>query len=109
MILISLCIFVIGYVSVTFIITHSLCSFSGHSGDHHDVSFVDFNVCKPSNEAQRYKVLETMITHTAYCQAGDHTLEAVQWAVQNIENQANEVVKSGGDGGKIDKYILAVR
>ncbi len=82
---------------------------TGHSGDHHDVSFVDFNVPKPSNEAQRYKVLETMITHTAYCQAGDHTLEAVQWAVQNMERQANEVVKSGGDGGKIDKYILAVR
>eukprot|EP01034_Spumella_vulgaris_P025897 gene25897-32404_t len=83
-------------------------SITGHSGDHHDVSFVDFNVNKPSNEAERFKVLETMIMHTAYCQSGDNTLEAVQWAVSNMDKQANSVVQSGADGGKIDKYILAV-
>ena len=85
---------------------------TGHSGSDRDVPFVDFNVLKPANEAERFKILETMVAHTQFCDSGDNTLEAVQWAVSNMEQQANllqSAAGSGGDGGKDDKFILAVR
>lgn len=55
---------------------------SGHSGDAPDISFLDFEDQKPTNEAERYRVLEKMVAHSQFCLSGDHTCAALDMAVK---------------------------
>ena len=60
-------------------------SIVGHSGDSPCIKFVDFGK-PPENEKQRMKILQAMIAHSQYCMAGDHTLEAMEQAIQDVQD-----------------------
>jgi hypothetical protein len=63
---------------------------SGHSGDAPDISFLDFDEVKPSNEAERYKVLEAMVAHSQFCLSGDHTCMALDIAIKQAALSKSE-------------------
>ena len=56
---------------------------TGHSGDSPDITFLDWNDTKPTNEAERYQVLEQMVAHSQFCLSGDHTCAALDLAIQS--------------------------
>lgn len=62
----------------------------GHSGDGYDIGFVDSKQ-PPQNEAERLKVLKTLIAHSQFCSSGDHTFEATKYGIQQIAKE--EAVK----------------
>ena len=55
---------------------------TGHSGDSPDITFLDWEDDKPSNEAERYQVLEQMVAHSQFCLSGDHTCAALDLAIR---------------------------
>lgn len=57
----------------------------GHSGDSPMISFLEFQDVKPQNEKERMKVLHEMAAHSQYTFSGDHTLEAMELAVQAMK------------------------
>ena len=63
-------------------------SIVGHSGDSPCIPFVEFGN-PPSTEKEKMKVLQMMIAHSQYCQAGDYTLEAIEKAIYDVQNEAN--------------------
>lgn len=73
-------------------------SIVGHSGDSPCIPFVDFG--KPANnEKTRMKILQTMIAHSQYCQAGDYTLEAIEEAIADVASDARD--KDNGENGLV--------
>lgn len=68
----------------------------GHSGDSPAIPFVDFGN-PPADRKERLKVLQKMVAHTQYCMSGDHTVEAIDRAVQ-------QVVEADAD----DYYVFVV-
>ena len=63
---------------------------TGHSGDSPDIHFLDFEDEKPRNEAERYRVLESMVAHSQYCLSGDHTCAALDLAIQQAAAAKDE-------------------
>jgi hypothetical protein len=49
--------------------TKILYDIVGHSGDGHDIRIVDANAT-PKNEAERLKILKTMLAHSQFCSSG---------------------------------------
>ena len=59
---------------------------TGHNGDSPDITLVDWGRDKkPVNEKQKFEVLQSCIAYTQYCNAGDHTVEAIQSGNQNLK------------------------
>ncbi|KAI9184411.1 hypothetical protein H9P43_003464 [Blastocladiella emersonii ATCC 22665] len=58
-----------------------------HSGDSPQIPLVDAKN-PPRHEKDQFKVLETLVAHSQYCWAGDHTLEATQKAVRELAAEA---------------------
>lgn len=58
----------------------------GHSGDSFNIKFVDSETI-PKNEAERLKILKTMIAHSQFCSSGDHTFEATKYAIQDLAKE----------------------
>jgi len=58
----------------------------GHSGDGYDIKFVDAQQ-PPKNEAERLKILKTMLAHSQFCSSGDHTFEATKHAIQEVAKE----------------------
>eukprot|EP00026_Physarum_polycephalum_P000717 Phypoly_transcript_00718.p1 GENE.Phypoly_transcript_00718~~Phypoly_transcript_00718.p1 ORF type:complete len:1304 (+),score=248.57 Phypoly_transcript_00718:258-4169(+) len=56
---------------------------SGHSGDSHAIPLIPYKQ-PPTTMQERYKVLQTMSAHSQYCWSGDNTLEATEWAIEDI-------------------------
>jgi MoxR-like ATPase len=63
---------------------------SGHSGDSPDIRFIEFDDPKPENEAEKYKVLESMVAHSQYCLSGDYTVRAMEMAINNVVEDEDE-------------------
>ena len=63
---------------------------TGHSGDSPDITFLDWNDTKPTNEAERYQVLEQMVAHSQFCLSGDHTCAALDLAIQKAAADKDE-------------------
>ena len=63
---------------------------TGHSGDSPDITFLDWEDDKPSNEAERYQVLEQMVAHSQFCLSGDHTCAALDLAIQQAAAAKDE-------------------
>jgi hypothetical protein len=73
-------------------------SIVGHSGDRPVIDLVDFGD-PPRTEAERMKVLRTMVAHTQFTRSGDHTLEAIRQAKV-------DVLGDGIDGEEADEYVV---
>jgi hypothetical protein len=58
----------------------------GHSGDGYNIKFVDTNEA-PKNEAERLKVLKTLIAHSQFCSSGDNTFEATKYAIKQLAKE----------------------
>jgi hypothetical protein len=58
----------------------------GHSGDGYNIKFVD-NTNNPKNEAERLKILKTLIAHSQFCSSGDHTFEATKYAIESLAKE----------------------
>lgn len=52
----------------------------GHSGDGPDHDLVHFDA-PPQNEKERLRVIEKMVARSQFCMSGDHTVEALELAV----------------------------
>lgn len=61
----------------------------GHSGDSPEIPFVEFGT-PPANRKERLKVLQRMVAHSQYCMSGDHTVEAIDKAVQLAVDQEGD-------------------
>ncbi|KAI9224602.1 AAA domain-containing protein [Blastocladiella britannica] len=57
--------------------------FVGHSGDSAAIPLVRAGAV-PANEKDRFAVLEQMVAHAQYCWAGDHTVEALRTATDDL-------------------------
>eukprot|EP00055_Hartaetosiga_balthica_P017545 m.118566 g.118566 ORF g.118566 m.118566 type:complete len:1915 (+) comp9344_c0_seq1:274-6018(+) len=60
----------------------------GHSGDSEYIPFVRRGQ-PPKNEAERLKILQTMVAHSQYCFSGDSTLQAVGRSVMEMSALEN--------------------
>jgi len=58
---------------------------TGHSGDSSSIKFIDWGKGKPINEKDRFEILQSMIAHSQYCLAGDHTLKATTRGINNLK------------------------
>jgi hypothetical protein len=64
-------------------------SIVGHSGDSPCIPLVEAGQ-PPTNEKQRMRILQSMMAHSQYCMAGDHTLEAVDQAIHHLTPSAGD-------------------
>eukprot|EP00949_MAST-11_sp_MAST-11-sp1_P001342 g1342.t1 len=66
-------------------------SIVGHSGDGPAHMLVD-RQSPPENKKEQLQVLQRMVAHSQFCMSGDHTVEAVEVAVEQLarENDAEE-------------------
>ena len=58
----------------------------GHSGDGYNIKFVDAK-SPPQNEAERLKILKTLIAHSQFCSSGDNTFEATKYAIEQLAKE----------------------
>jgi len=80
-------------------------SIIGHSGDSPCIRFVEFGN-PPKDEKEKMKVLQSMIAHSQYCQAGDHTLEAMQLAIKDARKDS---VVIGISDANLERYGIHPR
>jgi hypothetical protein len=60
---------------------------TGHNGDSPDIILVDWGKeKKPQNEKQKFEVLQSCVAYTQYCNAGDHTVEAIEAGNKNLQS-----------------------
>ena len=57
---------------------------TGHSGDRAEIPFLDFDQSKPSQEGERFAILESLAAHAQYAQSGDYTLKATELAIRRV-------------------------
>jgi len=86
---------------------------TGHSGDSSQIQFVDWGKEKPTNEKERFEVLQSMIAHSQYCLAGDHTLKATQKGIQNLQKELRDDIDVEGytfifSDANFDRYDISV-
>jgi von Willebrand factor A domain-containing protein 8 len=58
-------------------------SIVGHSGDSQRIGLVEFDD-QPKNEKEYMQILKVMAAHSQFCQSGDHTLDALRLAIQEV-------------------------
>lgn len=58
-------------------------SIVGHSGDNHEILFVDYKKV-PTTKNDRLKVLDKMSAHSSFCSSGDSTIQATDAAIKNV-------------------------
>lgn len=81
----------------------------GHSGDGYDIKFTDA-YSPPKNEAERLKVLKTMISHSQFCSSGDHTLEATKYSIESIaKEEADDYFVIVLSDANFDRYGISPR
>ena len=73
---------------------------SAHSGDSPDHRLVEFD-SPPQNELERLRIIERMVAHSQYCMSGDHTIEALELAIDREEEQ-----QQGDDQEEDEKSIV---
>ncbi|TYZ62616.1 hypothetical protein PybrP1_002376 [[Pythium] brassicae (nom. inval.)] len=78
----------------------------GHSGDSAAIPFVDFGA-PPADRKERLKVLQKMVAHTQYCSSGDHTVEAIERAVQHVaEVDADDLYVFVVSDANLERYNI---
>ena len=77
-------------------------SIQGHSGDSPNIPLVDWDAM-PKDRARRLAVLQAMVTHSAYCWSGDHTVEGIQAGVRGAAERAAAVGDEAGSS-----FVLAL-
>ena len=88
-------------------------SIVGHSGDSPCIPLVEFGE-PAANEKQRMRVLQTMIAHSQYCMAGDHTLEAMDQAITAVarsdcEDETPSSLVIGISDANLERYGIHPR
>uniref|UniRef100_A0A8C5PQG7 von Willebrand factor A domain-containing protein 8 n=1 Tax=Leptobrachium leishanense TaxID=445787 RepID=A0A8C5PQG7_9ANUR len=58
----------------------------GHSGDGFNIELVKSDSV-PRNNKQRLQIMKTMHAHSQFCMSGDYTLEATEFAIQEIAKE----------------------
>ena len=66
-------------------------SIHAHSGDSPDIPLVEWDAL-PTNRAERLAVLQAIVTHSAYCWSGDHTVEGITAGVRAAAERSTAVV-----------------
>lgn len=81
----------------------------GHSGDGYHIQIVDKDTSRaPKNEADRLKVVKTMIAHSQFCSSGDHTFEATKHAIKEIgKEEADDYFVIVLSDANFDRYGLS--
>ncbi|MDP2437681.1 MAG: AAA family ATPase [archaeon] len=80
---------------------------SGHSGDSEDVRLSAWDA-PPADRKQRFQLLQRMAAHTQYCNSGDHTLEAIYAAVQDVSSaDADEHFVVVLSDANLDRYGIS--
>lgn len=74
---------------------------SGHSGDTEYIPFVQPGSV-PQNESERFMILQSMIAHAQFCRSGDHTLEAIDAAINRVIDSTKD------DSIGSQRYVLVV-
>ena len=77
-------------------------SIVGHSGDSASIPLVDWDRL-PRNRSERLEVLQAMVTHSAYCWSGDHTVAGIAAGVKSVSDRAAEMGDEGGTS-----FVLAL-
>jgi MoxR-like ATPase len=78
----------------------------GHSGEAPYISFVKPKE-PPKNNKQRLDVIRTMHAHSQYCWSGDHTLEAVESAVNSLaEEDCDEAIVIVLSDANLERYSI---
>jgi hypothetical protein len=72
----------------------------GHNGSSPKIDLVNPNM--ELNEATQLRVLEGMVAHTQYTWAGDHTIEAIESAVDESEKDTLVIVISDANLNRYD-------
>ena len=81
----------------------------GHSGDGYNFKFVD-HMQPPKNEAERLKLLKTMIAHSQFCASGDCTLEATKYGIESIaKEEADDHFVIVLSDANFDRYGISPR
>ncbi|XP_044576312.1 von Willebrand factor A domain-containing protein 8 [Cotesia glomerata] len=76
----------------------------GHSGDTHNILFVDHNQ-PPTNNKERLEIIKMMHAHSQFCMSGDHTLEATQHAIRSISREnADESIVVVFSDANLERY-----
>ena len=58
-------------------------SIVGHSGDGPNTPFVELGH-PPKDRGEQLRILQRMVAHTQFCMSGDSTLEAAEYAIQEV-------------------------
>ncbi|KAH0819395.1 hypothetical protein GEV33_003396 [Tenebrio molitor] len=78
----------------------------GHSGEAPSISFVKLKE-PPKNNKERLDVIRTMHAHSQYCWSGDHTLEAVESAVNSLaEEDCDEAIVIVLSDANLERYSI---
>lgn len=81
----------------------------GHSGDGYNIKFVDAQKY-PKNEAERLKILKTILAHSQFCSSGDFTFEATRYAIEDIaKEEADDYIVLVLSDANFDRYGLSPR
>lgn len=77
----------------------------GHAGDNANIILIKFNE-PPRNEKERYQIIQKMCTYAQYCEAGDTTLQAVQYACDSIASigVADDRIVLAFSDANLDRY-----
>ncbi|XP_071949792.1 von Willebrand factor A domain-containing protein 8-like [Antedon mediterranea] len=79
----------------------------GHSGENYNIPFVKGDK-SPANNNDRLKVIKTMYAHSQFCMSGDYTLEATQFAINDItKTEADEYFVIVLSDANFDRYGIS--
>ncbi|KAJ8610165.1 hypothetical protein CTAYLR_008737 [Chrysophaeum taylorii] len=79
----------------------------GHSGSSHRVDLVDFGR-PPPNRGERLKVLQRVVAHASFCEAGDTTIDATETAVKDVLDRRRATQNDEDENSRNNNKALVV-
>ena len=64
-------------------------SIVGHSGDGPNIPFVEVG-SPPKDRGDQLRILQRMVAHTQFCMSGDTTLQAAEYAIQEVSQKEGD-------------------
>ncbi|PWN52041.1 hypothetical protein IE53DRAFT_367543 [Violaceomyces palustris] len=82
----------------------------GHSGDDYLIPLVEMGKL-PKTDGDQYRVLRSIVSHTQYCDSGDHTLKCIEESVRRIRSEpitniAGQTLSGASGGEEADDYFV---
>ncbi|KAL5256307.1 hypothetical protein ACHWQZ_G011506 [Mnemiopsis leidyi] len=78
----------------------------GHSGEDPHIPFVNRDI-PPDNEKKRLDVLEEMHAHSQFCWSGDHTVDALNQAIQHAASiEADDRIVIAFSDANLKRYFI---